>query len=152
MNCRQVHENIERYYEGVLPVADELGLDIHLVQCESCGEELGGIGTMVGECNDAFDELPKSTDLDGLYEGIEKLGQQSARSDVDRAWFRRKELVLHLMFMLVAIPVFWVVSVSAIDTYSAYMDVVPDGSSEPLKSMDLDDFSQDVKSTDYLSW
>lgn len=125
MNCKQVHEQIEQYYEGVLPVADELGIDIHLVQCAVCADELGGISHLVEDCHQAFETLPSSCDLKGLHSGIDRMEQQAEQQDLRRGWFHKKDLVMHLILALVAVPVFFLVSTKAIETYSAYSEIMP---------------------------
>jgi len=130
MNCRQVHEHIERYYEGVLPVADELGIDIHLVQCAACAEALGGVNSLVEDCGCAFDVVPSSSDLKGLHEQMDTMVQQVAQQDSRRAGFRKKDVVMHLVLAIVAVPVFWMLSTKAIETYSAYSDILPEAAVE----------------------
>lgn len=125
MNCQQVHEHIERYYEGALPVADELGVDIHLVQCAACAEELGGIDTLVEECHQAFDGVTTDCDIEGLHAGMVAIEKAVAHQHWLRARFRRKDVAMHLIFALVALPVFLILSVKFIETYSAYAKFLP---------------------------
>ncbi|MFP6583083.1 MAG: hypothetical protein VCD00_11090 [Candidatus Hydrogenedentota bacterium] len=126
MNCRQVHEKIEKYYEGVLPVADELGVDIHLVQCPVCNDELGGVTNMVGACNEAFDDEAGYRDLLGLRVGMDSMARQVAEQEKRRDGFNRKDMFMHVMLACVAIPAIWFMGAKATQTYSAVSDLVPD--------------------------
>lgn len=126
MNCRQVHEKIENYYEGVLPMVDELGVDIHLVQCPVCNEELGGVTSMVGTCNEAFDGEAGYRDIVGLRAGMDGLAHQVAEQEKRRDGFNRKDMFMHVMLACIAIPAIWFMGAKAMQTYSALSDLVPD--------------------------
>jgi len=120
MNCKQVHDNIEGYYEGVLPVVDELGIDIHLVQCPKCQSELGGVYDVVHECHDAFSELPNESDFENIQQGIQLMNQQLLDTEADRTRFFKKEQVLRLILIGIAIPTLFLLGNKAINTYIAY--------------------------------
>ena len=81
MKCREVHEKIEGYYEGVLSAVDERGIDIHLVQCPVCHEELGGVDMMVGACGEAFEAKQGHRDLTGLRAGMDAMAEEVARQE-----------------------------------------------------------------------
>lgn len=156
MNCRQVHEIIEEYYEGVLSVGDELGVDIHLVQCKSCDHELGGIQDIVEDCNQAFDQLMPNEDFASIQDGIKDMYQRELQQTKWRDMFHAKDKVFHLIFFLVAIPTIWLVSAKAIETYSAYTDLVPDSSIESPEIKTTDPGTMDIpvntKHFDFLNW
>lgn len=122
MNCQQVHDKIEGYYEGVLPLGDEWGIDIHLVQCPNCQSELGGIHGVVHECHAAFDALPdtQSSDLHDLHQGIELLEQKALAVETNRIRFFRKEQLLRLILIGVTIPTLFILGNKAVDTYTGY--------------------------------
>ena len=120
MNCQQVHENIEGYYEGVLPVADELGIDIHLVQCPRCQSELGGIFEVIHECHDAFNELPNKPDIEDLQQGIQLINQKVMDTELNRIRFFKKEQMIRLIIISIAIPTLFLLGNKAINTYITY--------------------------------
>ena len=120
MNCQQVHENIEGYYEGELSVSDELGIDIHLVQCPACNAELGDVHGIVHDCRDAFSHLPGTIDITGIERGIDELNQQVSDTEDDRNRFFRKELLLRMVLMGVLLPTLWMVGNKMVNTYNGY--------------------------------
>jgi hypothetical protein len=119
MNCRQVHENIEGYYEGELPLDEELGIDIHLVQCPKCEFELGGIKALVVDVRDSLDSLPNVSQREDLQIGMEELDRLALEHEHVRSRFFKKDLLLQLMFLVVVIPTFWLVGNKVLETYSA---------------------------------
>lgn len=125
MNCRQVHEKIEAYYEGALPETDERGVDIHLVQCPVCNEELGGVDEMIGICHEAFDDAVRPVDIPGLRTGIRDLQQRAEAQAGERRRFNRKDLLMRCAFALVVIPAIWVFGLAAMQTYSVVTDWEP---------------------------
>ena len=65
MKCGSVQENIEEYLDGALEPADEMCVDIHLIQCESCRAEIHGlrrllqaISSEIQQCRYDGDEAP----------------------------------------------------------------------------------------------
>jgi hypothetical protein len=119
MNCQQVHEKIEGYYEGELPIDEELGIDIHLVQCPKCGRELGGIKTLVLDFRDTFESLPNDSNFDNLQEELKELDQNAAENEKVRARFFKRDLLLQFVLLCVIVPTFWLVGNKVIEAYSA---------------------------------
>ncbi len=119
MNCRQVHEKIEGYYEGELPIDEELGIDIHLVQCPKCGHELGGIKSLVTDFRDTLECLPNDSDFDNLQEGLKELNQNAAENEKVRTRFFKKDLLLQFVLLCVIVPTFWLVGNRVVEAYSA---------------------------------
>lgn len=67
MKCEAVQDLAADYREGALPVADELCIDIHLIQCEHCRAELDALEiftTLVA--SDIEDKAPGGSALDLL--------------------------------------------------------------------------------------
>lgn len=48
MKCGNVQEILEEYLEGALEPADEMCVDIHLIQCEHCRAEIHGLHRLLG--------------------------------------------------------------------------------------------------------
>lgn len=48
MKCGNVQALIVEYAEGALGPADEMCIDIHLIQCEECRDELAGLQNLLG--------------------------------------------------------------------------------------------------------
>ena len=48
MKCSNVQSFIVEYAEGALGPADEMCIDIHLIQCEECRAELAGLRELLG--------------------------------------------------------------------------------------------------------
>lgn len=48
MKCGNVQEFLEEYLEGTLEPADEMCVDIHLIQCEHCRAEIHGLHRLLG--------------------------------------------------------------------------------------------------------
>ncbi len=48
MKCSSVESLIVEYAEGALGPADEMCIDIHLIQCEECRADLGGLRDLLG--------------------------------------------------------------------------------------------------------
>lgn len=119
MNCRQVHEKIEGYYEGELPLEEEMGIDIHLVQCPECERALGGIDSLVSEVRDSLDARANVSEFERVREGMKKLEHTAFENEKSRGLFSKKNLILQLLLLLVTIPTFWVVGNSAVETYNA---------------------------------
>lgn len=83
MKCEHVQAIAVEYTEGALGVADELCVDIHLVQCESCRAELGGIAqweaSVVGELDTGFDP-PRTVELLDRLDALMQLQQPDPRT------------------------------------------------------------------------
>ena len=125
MNCRQVHELIEAYHEGALPVADERGVDIHLVQCPDCNEHLGGVGRLIEVCQEALHEPCGTPDLSELRAGISELDRKAAEQTRRRQRLNRKDALLAFSVALVVIPAIWMFGLAIAHTYTVVTDWEP---------------------------
>lgn len=125
MNCRQVHERIEAYHQGTLPEADERGVDIHLVQCPICNEELMEVDTLIDSCRRALAGESVTADTNGLRVGIASLERRAAEQVAQRGWFIRKDSLMRLSFALVVIPAIWVLGLALMHTYTVVSDWEP---------------------------
>jgi predicted anti-sigma-YlaC factor YlaD len=81
MKCQHVQSVIVEYAEGALCVADELCVDIHLVQCDSCRDELRSIAGLGRSVARLIEDDSTPPDTLALLSRIDALPELPARRE-----------------------------------------------------------------------
>jgi len=86
MKCEKVESIIVEYAEGALCVADELCVDIHLVQCASCRAEARSVVEFQESIANAFRPDASSPRTVELLERLDSLVEPIPRPFLWRRW------------------------------------------------------------------
>jgi hypothetical protein len=84
MKCDNVQRRLAAYAENGLRVADELAIDIHLIQCDACRNELEALKHWERECSVTFGGDSPDTDWLALAEGLDTVEIHAGRAALVR--------------------------------------------------------------------
>ena len=106
MNCRRVDHIIVEYAEGALPVADELCVDIHLVQCESCKRELAELTELQRAFRMESDEPVPSPETLQLLRRLDGLATAPTAVPAPRLTIARTALAVGMLAVIAGASIF----------------------------------------------
>lgn len=81
MNCERVRSSLIEYREGALCVADEITIDLHLLQCQSCQLELDVVDGMKDIISHCLQAPPPETHTMALMDELEHAHNVQPPSD-----------------------------------------------------------------------
>ncbi len=103
MKCSNVQSVIVEYAEGALGPADEMCIDIHLIQCEECRAELSGLRDLLGTVAREVHTCVACDDPIGFLDQFHALELDSAPPVQNPAPLRRQLPLLRLTAAAVAL-------------------------------------------------